>query len=407
MEANKKAFEKLVHAQPILIGCRKAGEVIPNFPKNRILHSGPDIEFENMRGPHRKGIVGAALFEGLAKDEKEAEAKIRSGEIETAAANDYNSGAPGAGITSYSMAVLVVREQNSGIVAVAPPIEGEQGGGLGGWGVYNDKVAENLRRMSDFYAPLLTEALKTAGGINVADLFAEGLRAGDEEHTRQWATDRNFLSKLIDPVCSMSASEHDKLELLRWLNSCKRFVHHIGCASAVASLKSAANVEGSTLVTAMCGNGYEFGIKISGTGEKWYKAPAPAFHGRYWSPEYTDADSSPWLGDSSNVEAWGLGGLAAAASPALLSERAETLWDGIAQEAEMARICFGVNERFAIPSYPGTYAPAGVLADRAAVLGITPKMHGGILSKVSGGQIGVGYARTPLDCFRKACGYEA
>ena len=205
----------------------------------------------------------------------------------------------------------------------------------------------------------------------------------------------------------MSASEHDKLELLRWLNSCKRFVHHIGCASAVASLKSAANVEGSTLVTAMCGNGYEFGIKISGTGEKWYKAPAPAFHGRYWSPEYTDADSSPWLGDSSNVEAWGLGGMAAAASPALLSERAETLWDGIAQEAEMARICFGVNERFAIPSYPGTYAPSGVLADRAAVLGITPKMHGGILSKVSGGQIGVGYARTPLDCFRKACGYEA
>ena len=100
----------------------------------------------------------------------------------------------------------------------------------------------------------------------------------------------------------------------------------------------------------------------------------------------------------------GIGGLAAAASPALLAERSESLWDGIAQESEMARICYGVNPRFRIPSYPGVFAPAGILADRAADSGITPKMHGGILSKTSGGQIGVGYARTPLACFEKAAG---
>jgi hypothetical protein len=33
---------------------------------------------------------------------------------------------------------------------------------------------------------------------------------------------------------------------------------------------------------------------------------------------------------------------------------------------------------------------------------ITPKLHGGILSRISGGQIGVGYARVPLACFAKA-----
>lgn len=407
MNPNQEAFEKLTQAEPVLIACRKAGEVLPDFPKNRILHSGPDLDYENMRGPHKKGIVGAALFEGLAKDEAEAVAKIKSGEIEVLAANDFNSGAPGAGITSYSMAVLVVQEKNSGIIAVAPPIEGPQGGGLGGWGVYNDEIRDNLRKIADVYAPLLTLALESAGGIRVADLFAEGLLAGDEEHTRQWATDRNLLSLLIEPVSSMKVSDREKLELLRWLNSCRRFVHHIGCASAVASLKSAANVPGSTLVTAMCGNGYEFGIKLSGSGEKWFTAPAPTFHGHYWSSEWTDADSSPWLGDSSNVEAWGLGGLAAAASPALLTSRAETLWDGLAQEAEMARICFGVNRRFVIPSYPGKYAPAGILADLVTEQKITPKMHGGILSRVSGGQIGVGYAHTPLACFEKAMACHA
>jgi len=174
-------------------------------------------------------------------------------------------------------------------------------GTVGVWAAGAEKIRDNLFKIADLYAPLLTLALEAAGGIKVADLFAEGLLAGDEEHTRQWATDRNLLSLLIEPVSAMRASDRERLELLRWLNSCKRFVHHVGCASAVAALKSAANVPGSSLVTAMCGNGYEFGIKTSGTGERWFTAPAPSFHGHYWSPEWTDADSSPWLGDSSNV----------------------------------------------------------------------------------------------------------
>ena len=92
MEANRKAFEKLITAEPVLIGCGKAGDILPDFPKNRILHSDPDLEFDQMRGPHRKGIVGAVLFENLAQDEREAEEMIRSGKIEVAAANDHNSG---------------------------------------------------------------------------------------------------------------------------------------------------------------------------------------------------------------------------------------------------------------------------------------------------------------------------
>ncbi len=400
-KSNLAAFHKLIEAQPVLAGFRRAGEVIPGFRKNLILHSGPDIDFKDMRGPHRNGVTGAAIFEGLAPNQDEAAAMIERGEIELAAANDYNSGAPGAGITSYSMSVLVVTEANSGIRAFAPPIEGEQGGGLGGWGVYNRDIHENLLQIANYYAPLLNRALSESGGVKVVDLFAAGLLMGDEEHTRQAATDKNFLSLLIEPICGMDCCDADKLALIKWLNSCRRFVHHVGCASAVASLKSAANVPDSTLVTAMCGNGVEFGIKVSGTGEKWYTAPAPTFSGHYFSSEHCDADAAPWLGDSSNVEAWGLGGMAAAASPALLNARGETLWDGIAQCEELARICAGVNPRFAIPTLPGGFAPAGILAEQAVTTGITPKMHGGILSRTSGGQIGVGYARAPIQCFKE------
>ncbi len=401
-ECDCRALEKLLTAEPVLIGCRRAGEVIPGFRKNLILHSGPDLPFAGMRGPHRMGLVGAALFEGLAGDVREAEAMIASGEIEPAAANDWNSGAPGAGITSYSMPVLVVEERTSGTVAFAPPIEGGCGGGLGGWGAWNDAIRTNLERIAGYYAPLLDLALKQAGGIPVVPLFAAGLLMGDEEHTRQVATDKLFISKMIGPVAEMPVPDADKLALLRFLNAASRFVHHVGCASAVASLKSAAGVPGSTLVTAMCGNGVEFGIKVSGTGERWHTAPAPAFHGRYFSPEHGDGDAAPWLGDSSNVEAWGLGGMAAAAAPALLLARGETPADGLRQCEEMAAISAGRNSRFAIPALSGAGAPCGILPEAAVEKNITPKMHGGILSRSSGGQIGVGYARTPLECFRKA-----
>ena len=401
-DANKAAFEKLTGARPMLAGCGIAGKVIPGFKKNLILHSGPPVEYENMRGPHKMGIAGAAMFEGLAENEAEAAGMIESGEIELGCANDYHSGGPGAGITSYSMAVLTVREENSGAPGFAAPIEGAQGGGLGGWGVYNRAVHENLERIAGIYAPLLDLVLKQAGGIDIVELFANGLLMGDEEHTRQAATDKLFLSLLIEPMMAAEMKDSERLSLLRWLNSCRRFVHHIGCASAVASLKSASGVAGANLVTAMCGNGYEFGIKISGTGERWYTAPAPTFSGRCFSPLDSLADAAPWLGDSSNVEAWGLGGMAAAASPALLHERSESPADGVRQCAEMAEICFGRNPRFAVPLIPEGCTPAGILPELAVEKKITPKMHGGILSRVTGGQIGVGYARTPLACFEKA-----
>ena len=35
------------------------------------------------------------------------------------------------------------------------------------------------------------------------------------------------------------------------------------------------NVEGSTIVTIMARNGTDWGIKVSGLGDKWFTAPCP------------------------------------------------------------------------------------------------------------------------------------
>jgi hypothetical protein len=34
--------------------------------------------------------------------------------------------------------------------------------------------------------------------------------------------------------------------------------------------------------------------------------------------------------------------------------------------------------------------------------GILPVLHGGMMSRSGSGQIGIGVARTPLECFKKA-----
>jgi len=79
--ANRKAFEKITGAQPVLVDVRKAGDVIPGMGKGLILHAGPPIGWDRMCGPVRGAIIGALMYEGLASDEKSAEALASSGRI--------------------------------------------------------------------------------------------------------------------------------------------------------------------------------------------------------------------------------------------------------------------------------------------------------------------------------------
>ena len=97
------------------------------------------------------------------------------------------------------------------------------------------------------------------------------------------------------------------------------------------------------MVTAMGGNGKEFGIKVAGLPDQWFTAPAPMMKGRYTSTKYTEKDQLPWIGDSCVVETAGMGGIAAAASPIVCNLRGMTLQDAIAQTREMERICITRN----------------------------------------------------------------
>ena len=71
-QANQTAVDNLMNARPILKSVATARDVIPGMKDNLFLHAGPPIEWERMSGPLRGAIIGAMLFEGIAKSEEEA-----------------------------------------------------------------------------------------------------------------------------------------------------------------------------------------------------------------------------------------------------------------------------------------------------------------------------------------------
>src|SRR4030095_12969877 len=78
-----------------------------------------------------------------------------------------------------------------------------------------------------------------------------------------------------------------------------------------------AGVPGSSVVVAMARNGTEFGIRVSGTGDRWSTgrpaAPDGLSLGGFGPP-----DANPDIGDSAITETVGLGGFAMAGAPAIV-----------------------------------------------------------------------------------------
>ena len=122
------------------------------------------------------------------------------------------------------------------------------------------------------------------------------------------------------------------------------FFLNISMAACKAMLDAARGVPGSSMVTAMARNGVDFGIQLSGTGDRWFTAPAPVVDGLYF-PGYSIADAAPDLGDSAITETAGLGGFAMAAAPAIVNFVGGTPDDAIANTAAMGHITLGQQRR--------------------------------------------------------------
>ncbi len=401
-EANRQAASCITENDPYWVDIRPAGECVEGLEDHMILHSGPPIDYEDMVMLHKRGMVSAMLFEGWAKDEKEAVEIIRSGEIKIDSALNHNTVGAGTGIITKSVAMNVIEDRRNHTTAATFPAEGPVfQGGFCGWGLYNEGIAENLRYMREVLFPPMREMLAKNGGIAIKPILAEGMQMGDENHTRQTAADLLFDKQVLPQLFELDLPKEQIMRTVRYIVETPRFFHCYGQGASRAAAIAADGIEYSTMVTAMAGNGVEFGIKIAALPGQWFTAPAPMMKGRYTSTKFTEKDQLPWIGDSCVVECAGMGGIAAAASPIVCNLRGMSLQESIAQSREMENICITRNPNYVIPNLDFDCLPAGVDIRLVLKTGICPAVHGGMFN-YEGGLIGAGMARVPMGCFEKA-----
>ena len=401
-QANDIVIDILQKNDPYWVGVRPAIECVPDMREGLILHSGPEIEWDEMSETQRRGGINGVLFEGYAKTREDAEHLLKTGEITFASGNDYHIVVPGSGIATPSMVMNIVEDRNSGVRGFCAPFEGPNRGGLAGWGVYNEAIDKHLHNMSDVIGPAITRMLEEAGGMALKRIMVRGVEMGDELHSRQDACGlilTNELAKMIFDTKSMNGDE--KRQVMDLIFGTVRFFHPLGMASAMSGLEAARHVPYSTVVTAMEGNGVTYGIKVAGLGNQWFTAPAPRLEGEYVAADIKVEDVLPWIGDSCMLEACGLGGSAAAAAPAVMRSQGLSWMDGIERSRLTEEITLARHESYLVPAldYQGT--PLGIDIRKVLRTGIEPVIHGGIISK-SGKRLGAGVAHVPMKCFEGA-----
>ncbi len=398
--ANAKAAELFLAAQPRLEGIGVARDVLAGMGQRMILHAGPPIAWERMCGPMQGAIVGAILYEGWAADAGRARAMAQAGDIAFEPCHHHAAVGPMSGIISPSMPVWMVVNPAKGNRSFSNLNEGL--GKVLRFGANSPEVIARLKWMEKTLAPTLRAGLEFLKDLELKPIMAQALHMGDEVHNRNVAASSLLIKRLAPALLKSSAPAADVAAVIEFIAGNDHFFLNISMAACKAMLDAAHSVPGSSMVTAMARNGVEFGIRVSGLGERWFTTPAPIVDGLYFSG-YGKKDAAPDLGDSAITETAGVGGFAMAAAPAIVKFVGGSAQDALANTLAMTHITLRRNGAFTLPALDFAGTPACIDARRVVDTGILPVINTGIAHKEPGvGQIGAGVTRAPLACFTQA-----
>jgi hypothetical protein len=401
-EANQKAMEIILNGQPTLLDIKTCIDVVPGMTKKTLMHAGPPLTWEKASGPMRGAMIGAVIYEELASNEEEAVKLLESGEITFDPCHHHNSVGPMAGVTSASMPVFVIKNENYGNYSYCTLNEGL--GKVLRYGAYSQEVIDRLKWMEKVLAPLLKEAIALHGPIDLKTMIAQVVQMGDEGHNRNKAGTSLFIREIAPFVVQTKFEEKDKVEVLKFMHSNDHFFLNLTMPACKCTLDAAKGIPYSTIVTTQARNGTEFGIRVSGIegGDRWFTAPAEIIDGLYF-PGYTMEDANPDIGDSVITETTGIGGFAMATAPAIVQFVGGTPQDAVNYTTSMYEITTSENNVYTIPFLNFRGTPTGIDIRKVVETGILPIINTGIAHKDPGvGQVGAGLVRPPMKCYEDA-----
>jgi hypothetical protein len=328
----------------------------------------------------------------------DADRLLAAGEIGLEPANEHSTVVPMATAIGPSAPVYVVDNEAGGTRAFSPLNQGP--GNVPWFGRDTPEAIAQLVFLREVASPILRRMISENGPIDVFALAAQGVQMGDDLHMRTQAT-TNLLIRNLLPFLPGTADPIGKV-FAQYLSGDHLFFLNIAMAAAKSLTLWAEQVPGSSIVTTMARNGTDFGCKLAGD-DAWYLTAAPPVGDALYYSGYGPEDAALDIGDSAVLELIGLGGPAAAGSPAVAAFLGGSMDDAARATQEMIDVCVAPSTRFKIPVMGFRGTPVGVDVRKIVETGITPKVNTGVLHRNAGvGQIGAGVATAPLDCFTEA-----
>ena len=397
-EANPTAIAQLLAVRPHLVDVKVARDVFPEMTDRTFFHAGPPLTWDRASGPMRGAIIGAMLYEGLADDPDDAAAKAADGEVELSPCHHHGAVGPMAGVTSPSMPVAVIQDGAGDGVSYSTLNEGL--GKVLRYGAFAPEVIERLQWMDRVLGPVLGAVLRHRGPVDLQSLIAQALQMGDDGHNRNRAVTSLFLREIgAALVDGADAPTDQRLEVFKFIDNNDHFMLNLVMAAGKLGSDAGAGVTASSLVTVMARNGTDFGVRLSGTGDQWFTAPAPPVEGLYLG-SFTEEDASPDIGDSTITETVGLGGFAMAAAPAIVGFVGGTAAGAVRRTLAMYEITMAEHAFYQIPMLEFRGTPTGIDAARVVRTGVLPQINTGVAGKVPGtGMVGAGLVEAPIECF--------
>lgn len=398
--ANALAAQRMLGVRAHLVDVVPASTALHLGPGD-FCHAGPPIDWSRASGPLRGALIGAMIFEGLAADPAEAEQLLAAGDgITLTPCHDRSAVGPMAGVVSPSMWMFKLVDADSGAVAYCSLNEGL--GKVLRYGAFGPEVIERLRWMAAVLGPALAVAVRAAAPIDITAIVGQMVQMGDEGHNRNRAGTLMLLRELLPALISSGLPTADIAEVARFVGANDHFFLNLVMPCGKLMGDAAAGIPGSSIVTAMCRNGTDFGIRVAGTGDRWFTGPANKPEGLYLG-SFGPEDANPDIGDSAITETMGVGGMVMAGAPAIVRLVGGTAGDALATTTRMYEITESENPAFAVPILEFRGSPTGIDVTRVLRTRILPQINTGMAGRVAGtGQVGAGLVTPPMDCFTQA-----
>jgi hypothetical protein len=400
-QANAEALTRLRDAEPVLIDVRPAGEVVPGMEPNIVLTSGAPMPWDRYTGGQRTGVLGGAVYEGLARDLEDADRRLRRGEIVVDACQEHDCIGSLAGIYTASMPVFVVENAVTGDRAFCNFFEGPSPKRLN-YGIYDGEVRESLLLVQEVIAPVVAEAVRRSErGIALRPIIRHALHMGDELHSRNTAATLLFAREMFPLLLDLAEQLPSEVRrTFSFLADSAYFFLRLSMAAAKVTADAIRGLDAASTVCAMTFSCREFALRVSGLGDSWVTSRLPDIAPKLFDG-YTADDVEIMGGESLINETVGLGGFAQAAAFPLQAYQGGSPDEMVAMNRAMYDITVGEHPEYTIPYLRFRGVPLGIDVMKVLETGITPVADIGVAGR-GGGQIGAGVMRMPIECFEAA-----